>query len=67
LGTVSCSHDAAVAGSWQEVVLTYEVGACGIADGATFKATFKFYSDWAPFQTADPLAANYVSAEYEAG
>ncbi|UMY18348.1 hypothetical protein MMB17_03090 [Methylobacterium organophilum] len=67
LGSVHCSHDTLVAGSWHEVVLTYEVGACGIADGATFKATFKFYSDWALFQTADPAAANYVSAEYEAG
>ncbi|APX86225.1 hypothetical protein BV511_16910 [Methylorubrum extorquens] len=67
LGSVACSHDRLVAGSWHEIVLTYEVGACGIADGATFKATFKFYSDWALFQTADPSAANYVSAEYEAG
>ncbi len=67
LGSVRCSHDRLVAGSWHEIVLTYEVGACGIADGATFKATFKFYSDWALFQTADPSAANYVSAEYEAG
>lgn len=45
LGSVACSHDRLVAGSWHEIVLTYEVGACGIADGATFKATFKFYSD----------------------
>ncbi|MFG5119431.1 hypothetical protein [Methylorubrum sp. POS3] len=67
LGSVRCSHDRLVAGSWHEIVLTYEVGACGIADGATFKATFKFYSDWALFQTADSSAANYVSAEYEAG
>src|SRR5678816_67269 len=25
------------------------------------------YSDWALFQTSDPKAANYVSAEYQAG
>jgi hypothetical protein len=31
------------------------------------KATFKFYSDWALFQTTDPAAANYVSADYQAG
>ena len=48
-------------GSWSEIVLDYEVGASGIADGAWFKATFKFYSDWALFQTVDPSAANYVS------
>jgi hypothetical protein len=35
LGHVQCSHDRLVAGSWHEIVLTYEVGACGIADGAT--------------------------------
>ncbi|MEA1834963.1 hypothetical protein U8607_22980 [Methylobacterium durans] len=67
LGAVRCNLDTVIAGSWQEVVLTYEVGGCGIADGATFKATFKFYSDWALFQTVDPQAANYVSAEYAAG
>ncbi|OHV14661.1 hypothetical protein BK022_24845 [Methylorubrum extorquens] len=58
LGSVACSHDRLVAGSWHEIVLTYEVGACGIADGATFKATFKFCSDWALFQTADPSAGS---------
>ena len=55
------------AGEWTEIVLDYEVGASGMADGAWFKATFKFYSDWALFQTADPAGANYVSAEYQAG
>lgn len=67
LGQVSCHVEKLVAGSWQEIVLDYEVGASGIADGAWIKATFKFYSDWALFQTADPKAANYVSAEYQAG
>jgi hypothetical protein len=67
LGTISCNVDEVVAGSWQEVVLDYEIGASGVADGSSFKVTFKFYSDWALFQTVDPLAANYVSAEYQAG
>lgn len=67
LGRVTCNVDRLVAGSWDEIVLDYEVGASGIADGAWFKTTFKFYSDWALFQTDDPLGANYVSAEYQAG
>lgn len=67
LGRVTCNVDTIVAGSWQEIVLDYEVGASGVADGAWIKATFKFYSDWALFQTSDPKAANYVSAEYQAG
>jgi hypothetical protein len=54
------------AGSWAEIVLDYEVGSSGIADGGWLKATFKFYSDWALFQTSDPTAANYISAEYHA-
>ncbi|MGI9384878.1 MAG: hypothetical protein ACR2PO_17130 [Methyloligellaceae bacterium] len=67
LGHVTCNVDTLVAGEWTEIVLDYEVGASGIADGAWIKATFKFYSDWALFQTSDPGAANYVSAEYQAG
>lgn len=67
LGRLSCSHDRLVAGVWDEVVLEYIVGASGIADGARLKIAFKFYTDWALFQTKDPSAANYVSAEYSAG
>ncbi|MDR3514429.1 MAG: hypothetical protein P4M00_01325 [Azospirillaceae bacterium] len=67
LGAVTCSARTIIAGSWQEIVLDYQVGASGLADGAWIKATFKFYSDWALFQTSDPGAANYVSAEYQAG
>lgn len=66
-GALRCNFDCVEAGSWQEILLDYEVGAGGIADGATFKVTFKFYSDWALFQTADPTAANYLSAEYQGG
>ncbi len=67
VGVVSCNVSQVAAGSWHEIVLDYEVGASGVADGAWFKATFKFYSDWALFQTVDPAGANYVSAEYQAG
>ncbi|KAJ5772224.1 hypothetical protein N7520_002753 [Penicillium odoratum] len=45
-------------------MLDYEVGASGLADGAWIKGTFKFYSDWALFQTSDRTKDNYVSAEY---
>src|SRR3970040_1882211 len=67
LGRVTCNVNELIAGSWTEIVLDYELGASGMADGAWFKATFKFYSDWALFQTMDPGSANYVSAEYQAG
>jgi hypothetical protein len=67
LGRVSCNLSRVEAGSWQEIVLDYEVGASGIADGAWIKLAFRFYSDWALFQTSDPTAANYISAEYQAG
>ncbi len=67
LGSVTCHTEELTAGSWEEIVLDYEVGASGIADGAWIKATFKFYSDWALFQTTNPSGANYVSAEYQAG
>lgn len=65
-GRVRCNVSRLEAGSWAEVVLDYEVGSSGIADGGWLKAAFKFYSDWALFQTSDPSASNYVSAEYHA-
>ncbi|WP_045835358.1 hypothetical protein [Hyphomicrobium sp. 99] len=67
LGTLRSSHDRLVAGVWEDIVLDYTVGESGIADGARLKIAFKFYTDWALFQTSDPAAANYVSAEYSAG
>lgn len=67
LGKVSCNVEEIIAGSWQEIVIDFEIGASGMADGSWFKATFRFYSDWALFQTTDPAGANYVSAEYHAG
>ena len=66
VGKVSCNVEEIVAGSWQEIVIDFEVGASGLADGSWFKATFRFYSDWALFQTVDPKGADYVSAEYHA-
>jgi hypothetical protein len=66
LGRVECSHTQVEAGSWQEILLEITIGSSGLADGGAVKATFKFYSDWALFQTGDPLAANYVTAEYQA-
>ena len=67
LGDVVCARRELVAGEWTELLLTYTVGASGLADGAWLKLAFKFYSDWALFQTSDPKAANFVSAEYQAG
>ncbi len=67
LGTVRCNVSALEAGAWTEIVLDYELGAAGMADGSVFKATFRFYSDWALFQTSDPRGADYVSVEYQAG
>jgi hypothetical protein len=66
LGSLTCPIKQLEAGSWQELVLDYEVGAAGLADGAWIKITFKFYSDWALFQCDDPQSANYLSAEYQA-
>jgi hypothetical protein len=44
LGTVTSNIFSLIAGEWTEVVLTYEVGGSGLADGAWIKGTFKFYS-----------------------
>lgn len=67
LGSIRCDRQQLVAGQWDELTFVYEVGASGLADGAWLKLAFKFYSDWALFQTSDPSAANYISAEYQAG
>lgn len=65
LGRATLSQREVIAGDWLEVVATYEVGAAGLADGAWVKLVFKFYSDWGLFQTSDPRAANYLTADYE--
>ena len=44
LGRLKCNVDTLIAGQWTEVVIEYEVGASGLADGAWIKGTFKFYS-----------------------
>lgn len=67
LGSIHANRQQLVAGEWAELVLTYEVGGSGLADGAWLKLAFKFYSDWALFQTTQPSGANYISAEYHAG
>ena len=67
LGRLECATRELVAGEWTELAIVYEVGGVGLADGAWIKLAFKFYSDWALFQTTDAGAANYVSAEYQAG
>ncbi|PKS05149.1 hypothetical protein jhhlp_008516 [Lomentospora prolificans] len=67
LGSLKCNTTALTAGQWTEVIVDYTVGASGLADGAWIKGTFKFYSDWALFQTSDPRQDNYVSAEYVPG
>ncbi|GME34237.1 hypothetical protein GTA08_BOTSDO09529 [Neofusicoccum parvum] len=64
LGTLTCNVNTLTAGEWTEVTVEYTVGGSGLADGAWIKGTFKFYSDWALFQTSDPTRDNYVSAEY---
>lgn len=67
LGTLKCNTASLTAGQWTELVVEYTVGSSGLADGAWIKGTFKFYSDWALFQTSNPKANNYVSAEYVPG
>jgi hypothetical protein len=62
-GRLMCDAAELVAGSVGEVTLVYEVGAAGLADGAWLKVTFRFYSDWALFQTERPDLRDYVSAE----
>ena len=67
LGTLQCNTSTLTAGQWTELIVNYTVGASGLADGAWIKGTFKFYSDWALFQTSDARQDNYVSAEYVPG
>ncbi|KAL4958887.1 uncharacterized protein BDV14DRAFT_207298 [Aspergillus stella-maris] len=64
LGRVTSNVSTLVAGLWAEILLDYEVGASGLADGAWIEGTFKSYCDWALFQTSDPTKDNYISATY---
>jgi hypothetical protein len=63
LGHLSCLTSEVIAGSWQEITTEYLVGAAGVADGATLKITFRFYSDWAFLQTNKPDGPDFLSAE----
>ncbi|OHF00193.1 hypothetical protein CORC01_04601 [Colletotrichum orchidophilum] len=67
LGRLDCNISSLTAGEWTELIVEYVVGSSGLADGAWIKGTFKFYSDWALFQTSDPKRDNYVSAEHTPG
>jgi hypothetical protein len=44
VGQVKSNISSLIAGEWTEILLEYEVGASGLADGAWIKGTFKFYS-----------------------
>lgn len=44
VGKVWSNVKTLVAGEWTEIVINFEVGASGLADGAWIKGTFKFYS-----------------------
>jgi hypothetical protein len=62
LGTLHCSAERLIAGGCAEIVLTYTVGASGIADSGGLKLCFKYYSDW-NLQTEDPGGRDYASVE----
>lgn len=49
VGRMKSDVTSIVAGEWTEIILDYEVGASGLADGAWIKATFKFYSVGRPY------------------
>lgn len=62
LGSARISHSTVEAGSWQEIRIFYTVGSGGMADGAGIKIAFRFYSDWAHFQTTEVAHDHFVSA-----
>ena len=66
LGSVTCSHTLLTAGSVEEIVIDYEVGASGITDSGGIKVCFKFYSDW-ELQTSRPEGRDFCSVEYRTG
>ena len=51
-----------VAGSYQTITLRYRAGSLGIDEDGGIKLAFRFVSDVAQLQTADPRGDNYVSA-----
>jgi hypothetical protein len=62
LGALAVSAEEVRAGSVEEIVLDYTVGAAGLADGGSLKIAFRYYSDWEPFQTGDPQQPGFLSA-----
>jgi hypothetical protein len=62
LGRLTCSTERLTAGEVTEVIVTYEVGASGIADSGSLRLCFKYYSDW-DLQTERAGDENYASAE----
>src|ERR1700733_1832252 len=61
LGSLACDTTTVVAGSTEELILTYTVGRSGIADSGWLKLCFRFYSDW-DLQTTDPHGRDFASA-----
>ncbi|WP_090354475.1 hypothetical protein [Mycolicibacterium fluoranthenivorans] len=61
LGELSCAQSHVVAGSVEEVVFRYVVGASGIADSGWMKLCFRYYSDW-DLQTEAPAERDYATA-----
>jgi hypothetical protein len=52
LGSVKSNAQTLTAGEWTEIILTYEVGASGLADGAWIKGT----SNFIPYASPSPSA-----------
>lgn len=65
-GAVSPS-DPVVAGSVGRWVVRYTAGRYGLDDGGALKLSWRFASDWAEPQTADPAAPSYLSATTDSG
>jgi hypothetical protein len=67
-GSVSLTPSGAFeARSYQTFVLTYTVGRFGMDDTGTLRVVFRFPLDSGPFQTSDPVSANYVTAQTNKG
>ncbi|MGB7302612.1 MAG: DUF3604 domain-containing protein [Burkholderiaceae bacterium] len=49
--------------SLQTFRLVYTVGRYGIDDTGSIRIVFRFMGDWGDFQTQDPMAYNYVTAQ----
>src|SRR5688572_29863787 len=56
-----------VAGTVGRWAIRYTAGRYGLDDGGALKLSWRFASDWADPQTADPAAPNYLSATTDSG